>query len=90
MVLSQQTTGKLFSNSFRINCQKLKNIQTKSKASILIKVQCVTNQWIRLKGTDYHISYPVFAYFRLFRFYTQEEAVGIDYCVKISYKSDNK
>ena len=52
MVSSQralQTNGKLFSNG--INGRKSKNIQTNSKASILIKVQtvqCVIYQWIRL------------------------------------------
>ena len=33
--------------------------------------------WLLLKGIDYHISYPVFAYFRLFRFYAQYEAVCV-------------
>ena len=29
------------------------------------------------KGAGYHINYPIFAYFRLFFFYTQDEAVCV-------------
>ena len=30
-----------------------------------------------VKGTGYHINYPIFANFRLFLFYTQDEAVCV-------------
>ena len=46
-----QTNGKLFfliSNSFSNISQKPKNIQTNREAWILVKVQCVIYQWIRL------------------------------------------
>ena len=54
MDLSQRTlqnNGRIFFKfqiRFRINGQKPKNIQTNSEGSILIKVQCVKYQWIRL------------------------------------------
>ena len=37
-----------FQIGFWMNGQKSKNIQTNSDAWILIKVQCVVYQWIRL------------------------------------------
>ena len=55
MNLSQralQTNGKLFffkfRISFRINGWKPKKFQTNKEASLLIKLQCVIYQWIRL------------------------------------------
>ena len=46
-----QTNGKFILNLFRIksiNGQKTENIQTNNMVWILIKVQCVIYQWIRL------------------------------------------
>ena len=32
---------------------------------------------LNLKGIDYHINYPILAYFRLSFFYTQDEAICV-------------
>ena len=73
----QRITRKLKDEAQKLNFTNIEFPMAVYKIYIFEKNYQIAINVYSLKGIGYHINYPVFANFRLFLFYTQDEAVCV-------------